>query len=191
MALEGIEDRWALFDTVPTIVDEKFEDGRELSIDALRVANENMAAIKEIPDAVTLESVAISEDVETAMFERETERAELLLNDALDGINDDWSKHGFTLPNANLLAARSIARTDYMHKRLDVSRDIAIKNWELTDANIKFAVKLTADLKMEAAKAIGAINAQIVAGAFSSVSASVQMSAQNSASYQYSSNPSY
>ncbi len=175
MALEGIEDRWSLFDSVPTIIDEKFEDGRQYAQDALRVANETMASLKEIPDSISLEDTAVPDDIEDAMFERETERAELLLNDALDGINNDWSKHGFTLPNANLLTARSIARTDYMHKRLDVSRDIAIKNWELTDANIKFAVKLTAELKMEAAKAIGMINAQIVAGAFSSVSAAVHM----------------
>jgi len=42
-------------------------------------------------------------------------------------------------------------------------------------------------LRLEAMKAIGSINAQIVAGALSSVSASAQISASNSAQYGYSS----
>jgi len=189
--VDGIENRWSLFKEVPTIVDEKFEDGRDLTQDMLRLANEAMAELKSLAEGLTLTECAVPASVEDAIFDRETERALLLHKDALDNIAAEWSKRGFTLPNANLLAALSIAETEYMNKRLDISRDIAIKSWELTDANTKFYVKLAHDLKMEAEKAIGAISAQMVAGAFSSVSASVHMDASNAANYSYSSNPSY
>ncbi len=218
-------------------------------------------------------SPAISPTVETAIFERESERAVILHQETLDNISDEWSKRGFTLPNAFLLAVLSQSEIDYTNKRLDISRDIAIKNFELTDANMKFAVQqglafvvnrieiykaqvsteisridalvrtylgetqvyqtlaqvfaALADidfktfdatlrkevahaelviknteiamrnyetlngLKIEAMRAIGSIDAQIVAGAMSSVSASAHITASNTADYNYITNPSY
>jgi len=191
MALEGLEDRWSLFDTVPTIVDEKFEDGRELTQSQLTAMNATINEIRELAESVDLETTAIPDAIVDAMQDKEYEQALLIHNDTLDAITSEWSKKGFELPNTNLLAALAMENINFGNKRLDVNRDILIKNWELTDANIKFAVKLKYDLKMEALKTIAAINAQMVAGAFSSVSASVYMSAQNSAQYSYSSNPSY
>ena len=210
-------------------------------------------------------SPAIPNTVETAIFERELERAVILHQDTLDNIADEWSKRGFTLPNAFLLAVLSQAEIDYTNKRLDISRDIAIKNFELTDANMKFAIQqgmafvlnrievykaqVSAEisridalvktylgqaqvyqaeaqvftalseidfkifdatlreqlahaelvikntdiairnyeqingLRIEAVRAIGSINAQMVAGSLSSVSASAHLSSSNSASY--------
>ena len=191
MALEGIEDRWKLFDTVPTIVDEKFEDGRALTQSQIAALNDTILQIKQLTETVNLEVTAIPDDIEDAIFQREVERALQVHRDTLDNIATEWSKRGFTLPNANLLAALTNAEIDYANKRMDVSRDIMIKNWEITDANTKFATKLKYELKMEALKTIATITAQMVAGAFASVSASVHMDASNSASYQYSSNPSY
>ena len=191
MALEGLEDRWSLFDTVPTIVDEKFEDGRELTQSQLTAMNATINEIRELAESVDLETTAIPDAIVDAMQDKEYEQALLIHNDTLDAITSEWSKKGFELPNTNLLAALAMENINFGNKRLDVNRDILIKNWELTDANTKFAVKLKYDLKMEALKTIAAINAQMVAGAFSSVSASVYMSAQNSAQYSYSSNPSY
>ncbi len=218
-------------------------------------------------------SPAISPTVETAIFERESERAVILHQATLDAIADEWSKRGFTLPNAFLLAFLSQAEIDYTNKRLDISRDIAIKNFELTDTNMKFAIQqglayvanrievyktevsaeiaridalvrtyigemqgyqtqaqvftALADidlkafdsqlrqelahaeliikntdiamrnyeqmngLKIEAVKAIGAMNAQMVAGSLSSVSASASITADNRATYEYATNPSY
>ncbi len=218
-------------------------------------------------------SPAISDAVETAIFARDNERAAILHQDTLDAIADEWSKRGFTLPNAFLLAVLSQSEIDYTNKRLDVSRDIAIKNFELTDANMKFAIQqgmafvlnrievykaqvsaeisridalvktylgqaqvyqseaqvFTAladidfkifdatlkkelahaelvikntqitmnnyeqlnSLKIEAVRAVGSMNAQMVAGSLSSVSASAQISASNSSNYAYSTNPSY
>ena len=213
-------------------------------------------------------SAAIPESVETAIFNRETERALLVHQNNLDNISAEWAKRGFTLPNAILGQLLAQAEIDYANKRLDISRDIAIKNFELSDANIKFAVqqgisyigyKVTmysaqvnteiaridsiirkylgdldayktsaqvfaslaeinvrefeAELKqelmkaelliknveidiknfevemnvrLEAAKAIGSISAQVAAGALSSVSASVSMTTDQRSSFAYS-----
>jgi hypothetical protein len=216
---------------------------------------------------------SIPEAVEEAIFKRESERAELLLNDELDQIRTEWSKTGFTLPNGILMANLSQAIINHNNKRKDVSRDIAIKSFELSDQNTRFIVEkglqwyatrietykakvqaeiarvdaivrtflgqvevykgeaqvytaivdvkikkfdaqvravmmraeliikdaeidmknyeILNNLKIEAMKAIGGINAQIVAGALSSVSAAVHLQASDAANYNYSTNPSY
>jgi hypothetical protein len=216
---------------------------------------------------------AIPEDVEDAIFKRESERGALLLDDTIDKIRDEWSKSGFTLPNGMLMANISQAVIEYNNKRADVSRDIAIKSFELSDQNTRFIVEkglqwyatriegykakvqaeiarvdavvrtflgevevykgtaqvytalvdvkikkfdaqvraalaraeliikdaeidmknyeILNNLKIEAMKAIGSINAQVVAGALSSVSAAAHISASDSGSYIYDTNPSY
>ena len=218
-------------------------------------------------------SPAIPADVETAIFNREIERALLLHQDTLDAIADEWAKRGFTLPNAYLLAAITQAEIDYSNKRLDRNRDIAIKNFELTDTNMKFAIqqglayiinkieaykaeiqaeisRIDAEVKVyisqvevykgeaqvysvtidaavkefearykkamldaeinlkivdaeikkvevqygiavESAKAASSVNAQVLAGALSGVSAAAHIQATNTADYSYSTNPSY
>jgi hypothetical protein len=69
-----------------------------------------------------------------------------------------------------------LARAELLLKNADID----IKNFEIMY-----------NLRLEAMKGIGNINAQIVAGALSSVSASAQISASNSADYRFSTNPSY
>ncbi|MBE3137646.1 MAG: hypothetical protein IMZ43_09705 [Thermoplasmata archaeon] len=214
---------------------------------------------------------AIPADVEEAIFSRENERALLIHHDNIDRISAEWSKRGFILPDGMLAALISQADIEYANKRLDVSRDISIKSFELGDQNTRFAIDkgiswyqtkiqtyqakvqaeisrvnaivqvflgeaelykagaqvygITADvlikrfdvqvraalmraeliikdaeidmknyevmasLRIEAQKAIGAINAQIVAGALSSVSASASLSAGNAANFSYASPP--
>jgi hypothetical protein len=325
----GIENRWAAFGSVPTIVDQKFTDGRTYALDALNTANITIGNLRDIastlnlidtttsiayitppvareitsvipgsPDIVitlptapsdiddiqnvirnklindiAMGTPAIPIAVETAMFQRETERAVLVRQDTIDNISAEWAKHGFTLSNGFLASKITQSEIDYRNKRLDISRDIAIKNFELSDTNTKFAIqqglayvankvaiyKIGVDaeisrietilkkylgeaevykvsvqavaaladidvkifdstlrqelmkaelliknveieiknfeieygLKVEATKAIGSINAQVVAGAFSSMNASVHLSASDSGSYTYSTNPSY
>jgi hypothetical protein len=84
---------------------------------------------------------AISEEVEEAIFKRGTERDAILLNEALDKISSEWSKRGFTLPNGMLNAELGQQVIEYTNKRLDVSREISIKSFELGDTNTKFAIE--------------------------------------------------
>jgi hypothetical protein len=327
--VQGVENRWLLFETAPTIVTEKFEDGRAYASNAIALANAVIEELRQIgvalntidtttgityltppesgsftgtaptsPDttanlpvapsdsdvlqdtirsqiinSISNQSSAIPESVETAIFNRESERALLVHHDTLDNISAEWAKRGFTLPNAILASLISQAETDFGNKRLDVSRDIAIKNFELSDANVKFAVQqgiayigykvtiykaevdaeiaridaiikkylgdldayktdaqvftsladinvkefdaalkqeitkaglliknveigiknyeMETGLRVEVAKAIGSILAQVVAGSLASISASASVSASDSGSYNYSTNPSY
>jgi hypothetical protein len=219
------------------------------------------------------ETQAIPESIQDAILAKDSERDAQILQDTLDTISDEWSKRGFSLPNAMLLSNLSQAIIEHGNKRTDKSRDILIKSWELSDANIKFAIQqgisfllqrvqiyqaevqaeaaridaivrkylgelevyksqaqiyttladidirsfetelkyelaraelllknadidmknfeIMYNLRLEAMKGIGNINAQIVAGALSSVSASAQISASNSADYRFETNPSY
>lgn len=216
------------------------------------------------------ESAAIPDAVVTAITDKDAERALLLLQDDMDRISDEWSRRGFTLPDMFLGYLLAQVSTDYRNKRLDVSRDITIENFKLTDANMKFAIEkgiqwyankievykskvqseisrvdalvrkfiaevqvyaTSADvyrsqvmtnislfdaqvraalgraelliknadvemrnyeaingLKMKSMESISGVAAQLIAGALSSVSAGVSLSASNAASYGYSSN---
>lgn len=210
---------------------------------------------------------AIPVSVEQAIFQREEERARLVHLDALDRISSEWSKRRFTLPNAILASQINEVEINYINKRLDVSRDIAIKSFELGDTNTKFAIQqgiaflmqkvevykakiqaeisriegivkaflgeiegfksyvgayaslvelkikkyegeikaavaqadvtikdaeidmrnysTIANLQIEAMRAVGSINAQVVAGALSAVSAGVNLGVNNSSAYNY------
>ena len=84
---------------------------------------------------------AIPEAVENAIVERDHERSLLIHQDALDSLSAEWAKRGFSLPNGMLSAVLSQAVIEYNNKRLDTSRDVMIKSFELGDANTKFAVQ--------------------------------------------------
>jgi hypothetical protein len=87
------------------------------------------------------ESQGIPENIQDAIIAKDSERDALILEDTLDKINDEWSKRGFSLPNAMLVANLQQAITEHGNKRTDKSRDILIKNFEMSDANIKFAIQ--------------------------------------------------
>ncbi|RPI53398.1 MAG: hypothetical protein EHM49_04390 [Deltaproteobacteria bacterium] len=101
----------------------------------------NTAIRNKLLHDITEGSPAIPEDIETAIFGRENERALLVHQDTLDKISAEWSKRGFTLPDGLLAALLTQAQIDFANKRLDVSRDVAIKSFELSDANTKFAIE--------------------------------------------------
>lgn len=83
---------------------------------------------------------AIPQSIQDAILAKDSERDAQILQDTLDSISDEWSKRGFSLPNAMLNSSLSQAIIDHGNKRTDKSRDILIRNWELTDQNIRFAI---------------------------------------------------
>ncbi|RPI56015.1 MAG: hypothetical protein EHM49_01185 [Deltaproteobacteria bacterium] len=108
----------------------------------LTEADDVNTAIKEkLLHDITEGSPATPQDIQDAIFQRENERALLVHQDTLDKISAEWSKRGFTLPDGLLAALLTQAEIDFANKRLDVSRDIAIKTFELSDANTKFAIE--------------------------------------------------
>jgi hypothetical protein len=79
--------------------------------------------------------------VEDSIWRREEERARLALDEAKEKIASEWSKRGFDLPDGVLAANLAQADIEYANKRLDFSRDIAIKQAELVFQNGQFIIQ--------------------------------------------------
>jgi hypothetical protein len=78
---------------------------------------------------------------EALIWSREQERARLAQEEAQEKIAAEWSKRGFELPDGVLVANLTQSEIDYRNKRLDLSRDIAIKQVELAYEYGKFIVQ--------------------------------------------------
>jgi hypothetical protein len=74
----------------------------------------------------------LNPDVELEIWRRGEERDRIVLDNAKEKIAAETSKRGFALPDGSLAAQLTQAETEYMNKRVDVSRDIAIKQAELS-----------------------------------------------------------
>jgi hypothetical protein len=80
-------------------------------------------------------------DIEEQIFKRELERSVLVHSDTMDRISAEWSKRGFDMPNGVLAMQFQEEQLNYTNKRLDVSRDIAIKQAEIANTNTQFVVQ--------------------------------------------------
>ncbi len=78
--------------------------------------------------------------VEDLIWRREEERALLARDEARANLTAEWSARGFDLPDGVLVATLTQEEIDYRNKRLDLSRDIAIKQYETAFENTKFII---------------------------------------------------
>lgn len=101
-------------------------------LDALRATLENR---------IENGGTGLSASVEDAIWQREHEREELAMQDAMDKVAETWAAKGFSLPDGCLAEQFTQIHTEYMNKRLDRSRDIAIKQAELEQANVLKAIE--------------------------------------------------
>jgi hypothetical protein len=90
---------------------------------------------------ITNGSTGLKPEIETAIFQREQERALLVHQETMDRIASEWAKRGFPLPNGVLAALFQEEEINFTNKRLDVSRDIAIKMAELALENEHFMIE--------------------------------------------------
>ena len=90
---------------------------------------------------ITNGSTGLKPEIETAIFQREQERALLVHQETMDRIASEWAKRGFSLPNGVLTALFQEEEINYTNKRLDVSRDIAINMAELALQNEHFMIE--------------------------------------------------
>ncbi len=92
-------------------------------------------------------STGVSADVENSIWYREYERMLLAHNEAMDRISAEWSKRGFPLPSGALTSMLQEEEINYTNKRLDMSRDVAIKSFELALTNSHFIIQQTVALE--------------------------------------------
>ena len=83
----------------------------------------------------------ISAAVENAIFKRQSERDLLIHNDTMDEISATVARGGYPIPNGALLAAQEKELLNYSNKRLDVSRDVSIKSFELAFQHTQFIMQ--------------------------------------------------
>jgi len=94
------------------------------------------ATIDRLTSNIKNGGTGLSETVETAIFQRDLERNEQQVEDALDKIRAMWAKTGFSLPDGQLAASLSDVQKEYMNKMLDRSREISIKQADLEQTNL-------------------------------------------------------
>ena len=83
----------------------------------------------------------IDEEVEEYIWRRNEERDRIALQEAKERAAEEWAKRGYYLPNGALAAQITQIETEYMNKRLDLSRDIAIKQAETAFQNTQFIIQ--------------------------------------------------
>jgi hypothetical protein len=87
--------------------------------------------------------------VEAAIFARGSERDSQALQDVIDKTTAQWAKMGFSLPDGLLSSELATLNKEYMNKRLDVSRDISIKQAELEQENLKYSIQYAMELELK------------------------------------------
>ena len=80
--------------------------------------------------------------VEADIWNRDLERNEQALQDSVDKVTAQWAKLGFSLPDGLLAGNLLAVNNEYMNKRLDRSREIAVKQAELEQTGIFKSLEL-------------------------------------------------
>jgi len=83
----------------------------------------------------------INADVESEIWAREEERSRIALAEAKEKIAAEWGQRGFSLPDGVLVNNLAQVEIEYNNKRLDLSRDIAIKQYELAFQHTQFIIQ--------------------------------------------------
>ena len=102
--------------------------------------------------------------VEMEIWRREEERSRIALDDAKEKVAAEWSKRGFALPDGVLAANLQQVETEYMNKRVDLSRTIAIKQYEAAFENTKFIIQQVLAMEQVLIGAISEGNKSLIEG---------------------------
>lgn len=94
------------------------------------------AIIDRLTDNIQNGGTGLTPEIEDAIWNRDSERMEQQLSDSTDKVMNMWAKKGFTLPDGLLAHSLSEVQKEYMNKRIDRSREIAIEQAKLEQANI-------------------------------------------------------
>lgn len=89
----------------------------------------------------------IAPTVEREIWDRDRSRLDTVAREALENAADDFAAKGFALPGAALIAKTLIARALNQVEVSKASRDVAIKQADLEQANRQFAIKTGAELE--------------------------------------------
>lgn len=153
---------------------------------------------------------AYTEEVQDAMVTLELERSLQIQNDTIDRLNAEWSRKRAPLPNGALMAMIEESEYAFGLKRADTSKEVLIKNMELTQASVFKAIdgygvlsqahatkaeleikakeieiknlETETGLKVEAMKGIAQIGSSLAIGALTAIHVSAGIDAKGAAS---------
>jgi hypothetical protein len=86
-------------------------------------------------------------DIEQQMWDRDEARSLLDHQKAMDRIRSEWSTSGLPLPDGALIAALTQEEIDYVNRRSDQTKTIAIEMAKIADANTRFAIEQASRLE--------------------------------------------
>jgi hypothetical protein len=88
----------------------------------------------------------LNAQVEADIWARDLERNEQALQDAIDKLTAQWAKLGWSVPDGLLSGSIVAINKEYMNKKLDRSREIAVKQAELEQAGMFKSLEMAVSL---------------------------------------------
>lgn len=131
----------AQLDPIPTTFPEMIGPGEPNPGDSVYLDNLMTALKNKLLSDLQTGSTGIPDNIQNAMFQRNLERDLLEYDDEQDRVSGNWAKGGFPYPNGGLRAAKDRTAREFSAKRLDLSREIMIKSWEIALNNYHFVVQ--------------------------------------------------
>jgi hypothetical protein len=105
-----------------------------------------MECINRLTNNIRYGGTGLTPAVEAAIWDRDLERNEQTLQDSTDKAVTAWAKMGFSLPDGMLAHSVAELQKEYENRRIDRSREIAIKQAELEQVNLFKSLELASGL---------------------------------------------
>lgn len=120
----------------------QLNDGNLTPEDAL-VQAAKAKLLSNITDGGTM----IDPQVEADIWNRDLERNEQALQDAVDKVTSQWAKLGWSVPDGLLAGSLIAINKEYMNKRLDMSREISVTQAKLEQEGMFKSLELSIHLE--------------------------------------------
>ena len=104
------------------------------------------AAIDRLTNNIRYGGTGLTPEIEAAIWARGLEREEQQVEDSTDKVTSMWAKKGFSLPDGMLAHALSEIQKEYMNRKIDLAREISIKQAELEQVNIFKSLEMSVSL---------------------------------------------
>jgi hypothetical protein len=133
--------------TLPTFTDiipavANIVDGGQIAEDSLM-----QAAKAKLESNILNGGTMLDADRETDIWNRNKERDEQSLQDGLDKVTNMWAKLGWSLPDGLLAGGINKLIKDYENRRIDTSREIAIKQAQMEQDGMFKSIELASDIE--------------------------------------------
>lgn len=105
-----------------------------------------MECVSRLTNDIRYGGTGLTPAVEAAIWNRDLERNEQTLQDSTDKLVQTWAKTGFSLPDGLLAHSLAELQKEYENRRIDRSREIAIKQADLEQANLFKSIEMASGL---------------------------------------------